>query len=45
METTMKLAIETVANLTNRTFDEVLEEMQTSEVMQEIIIKTMFCIA
>ena len=29
METTMKLSIETYANLTNRTFNEVLEQMQT----------------
>lgn len=45
METTMKLAIETYANLTNRTFNEVLEQMQTSKVIQESIIKLMFSVA
>lgn len=41
----MKLAIETYANLTNRTFNEVVEQMQTSKVMQENIMKLMFCVA
>jgi len=45
METTMKLAIETYANLTNRTFNEVLEQMQTNKVIQESIMKLMFSIA
>lgn len=45
METTMKLAIENYANLTNRSFKEVLEQMQTSEVIQESIMKMMFCAA
>ena len=45
MTTTMKLAIETYANLTNRTFNEVLEQMQTSKVIQESIMKLMFSIA
>ena len=45
MTTTMKLAIETYANLTNRTFDEVLVQMQTSKVIQESIMKLMFCVA
>lgn len=45
METTMKLAIETYANLTNRTFNEVLEQMQTSKVIQESIMKLMFSVA
>jgi len=41
----MKLAIETYANLTNRTFNEVLEQMQTSKVIQESVMKLMFCAA
>ena len=45
METTMKLAIETYANLTNRTFNEVLEQMQTSKLIQESIMKLMFCVS
>ncbi len=45
METAMKLAIETYANLTNRTFNEVAEQMQTSKVIQESIMKLMFCVA
>ncbi len=45
METTMKLAIETYANLTNKTFNEVLEQMQTSKLIQESIMKLMFCVA
>jgi hypothetical protein len=45
MTTTMKLAIETYANLTNRTFNEVLTEMQSSELIQESIKKLMFCVA
>ena len=45
MTTTMKLAIETYAKLTNRTFNEVLEQMQTNKVIQESIMKLMFCVA
>ena len=45
MGTTMKLAIETYANLTNRAFNEVLEQMQTCEVIQRSIMKLMFCVA
>jgi len=45
METTMKLAIETYANLTNSTFEEVLDEMQTNEVIQRSVMKLMFCVA
>ena len=45
METTMKLAIETYANLTNRTFNEVLGQMQTNKVIQESIMKLMFSVA
>jgi len=42
MKTRMKLAIETYAKLTNRTFNDVLEEMQTSKLIQENIMKLMF---
>ena len=42
MKTRMKLAIETYAELTNRTFYEVAEEMQTNKLIQENIIKLMF---
>ena len=45
MENTMRLAIETYANLTNSTFDKVLEQMQTSEIVQESIMKLMFCVS
>ena len=45
MENTMEIAIETYANLTNKTFKEVAEQMQTSEVIQESIMKLMFCVA
>ncbi len=45
MTTTMTIAIETYANLTNRTFEEVVEQMQTSKVIQESIMKLMFCVA
>ena len=45
MKTTMKLAIETYANLTNRTFNEVLEQMQTNETIQSSIMKLMFCVS
>ncbi len=41
METRMKLAIETYAELTNRTFTEVAEDMQTSKLIQENIMKLM----
>ena len=42
METRMKLAIETYAKLTNRTFNDVLQEMRTSKLIQENIMKLMF---
>jgi len=45
METVMKLSIETYANLTNRTFNEVLEQMQTNKVVQESIMKLMFSVS
>ena len=45
METTMKLAIETYANLTGKTFNDVAEEMQTNEVIQSTIMKMMFCVS
>lgn len=45
METTMKLAIETYANLTGRTFNEVAKQMQKSKVIQESIMKLMFSVA
>jgi hypothetical protein len=45
METTMKLAIETYANLTNRTFNQVAKEMQTSKLIQDSIMKLMFSVA
>ena len=45
METTMKLAVETYANLTNRSFNEVATQMQTDKVIQESIMKLMFCVA
>ena len=45
MKNTMKLAIETYADLTNRTFEEVLEQMQTNKVVQESIMKLMFSVA
>lgn len=45
METTMKLAIETYSELTNRTFNEVLNEMQTSKIIQESIMKLMFSVS
>lgn len=44
MTTTMKLAIETYANLTNRTYNEVLEQMQTNRTIQENIMMLMFSI-
>ncbi len=44
METTMRLAIETYANLTNRTFNEVVTEMQNNKVIQESVMKLMFCV-
>ena len=45
MKNTMTLAIETYAKLTNRTFDEVLNEMQTNEVVQDSIMKLMFTVS
>ena len=42
MKTRMKLAIETYAKLTDRTFNEVVVEMQTSKLIQENIMKLMF---
>ena len=45
METTMKLAIETYANLTQQTFKEVAEEMQKNKVIQDSIMTLMFCVA
>jgi hypothetical protein len=45
METTMKLAIETYAKLTNITFNEALGKMQTNKVVQNSIIKLMFCVS
>ena len=45
METTLKLAVETYANLTNRSFNEVATQMQTDKVIQESIMKLMFCVA
>lgn len=44
MKNTMKLAIETYANLTNRKFDDVLNEMQTNKTIQESVMKLMFCV-
>jgi hypothetical protein len=45
METTMKLAIETYANLTNRTFDSVVSQCAIgNEVVIENIQKLMFCV-
>ncbi len=44
MRNTMTLAIETYANLTNRTFNEVATQMQTNEIIQENIMKLMFSI-
>jgi len=43
METTMRLAIETYANLTNITFNEALDKMQNNEIVRDIIVKMMFC--
>jgi hypothetical protein len=46
METTLKLAIETYAELTNRTFDEVVTEfLNKNEIVVENIIKLMFMAA
>ena len=46
MEATMKLAIETYANLTNRTFDEVVNEcMNGNTVVIESIQTLMFSVA
>jgi len=42
METTMRLAIETYANITKRTFKDVAKQMQTDKVIQESIMKLMF---
>ena len=45
MKTTMKLAIENYSNLTNKTFDQVLSEMQTNKTIQESIMMLMFSVA
>jgi hypothetical protein len=45
METTIKLAIETYSKLTNKTFDQVLSEMQTNKTIQESIMMLMFSVA
>lgn len=45
METTMRLAIETYANITNKTFDEVAIQMQTNKIIQESILTLMLCVA
>ena len=45
MEITMKLAINTYAELTNKTFNEVLHQMQTNKVVRDSVIKLMFCAA
>ena len=45
METTMRLAIETYANLTNKTFEDVAKQMQTDEVIQNSIMQLMFSVA
>ena len=45
METTMKLAIETYAKLTNITFNEALGKMQTNKVVQNSIMKLMFSVS
>jgi len=43
MTTTMKLAIETYANLTNRTFEAVVNECNNgNEVVTENVMKLMF---
>ena len=44
METTMRLAIETYAKLSNVTFDEALDKMQNNEIVRDIIVKMMFCV-
>jgi hypothetical protein len=45
MTTTMTIAIETYANLTNRTFNEVLLEMDKgNEIIIDNIVKMMFAI-
>ena len=45
MENTMKLAIETYAELTKRTIEEVHEEIRNkNEVVIETIMKLMFCV-
>ena len=45
MKNTMKLAIENYSNLTNKTFDQVLSEMQTNKTIQESIMMLMFSVA
>ena len=46
METTMKLAIETYSTLTNRTFDEIVNEcVNGNEVILDNIKKLMFSVA
>jgi len=45
METTMRLAIETYAELTNKTFEQVATEMQTNKIIQDTIMKLMFCVS
>ena len=46
METTMKLAIETYSNLTNQSFDKILElSLLGDEVVNKNIMKLMFSLA
>ena len=45
MEITMKLAINTYAQLNNKTFNEVLHQMQTNKLVRDSVIKLMFCAA
>ena len=46
MSTTMKLAIETYANLTNRTFERIIElSLSGDNVVNENIMKLMFSVS